>query len=343
MREHGTQEFTDQVPPLAMLRMVTGYWASQAIYVAAKLGIADLLKDGPRSCDDLARATRAHPESLDRLMRALASIGVFTTKEDLRFELTAVGACLQSGVLGSMRAMAVTLGEEHYHAWGNLLYSIRTGQPAFNHAYERGLFKYFVEKADAANIFNQAMADVTALVCFAVILAYDFSSISTVVDVGGGHGTLISSILKANPRMRGILFDSSPVIEEAKKHMNGDGLAERCELIAGDFFQSVPSGSDAYVLKNILHDWGDEQCVTILKNCRIAMAENSRVILVETVIPPEGGPSFDRLQDLNMLVMCGGRERSEGEYHVLFDAAGLKLARIVPTLSPMSLIEGMSK
>ena len=340
--EQTSQEIRHQIPPpLALLQMATGFWESQAVYVAAKLGIADLLKEGPRSCDDLAKATGTHLSSLCRLMSTLASLGVFVVGEDNHFRLTPLGRALQSGVPGSMRAMVLTLGEEHYQAWGNLLHSVSTGKPAFDHVYKMGLFQYFAQNAAASQTFNEGMADVTALVSFAVVMAYDFSGISTIVDVGGGHGALIRPILMANRKLKGILFDAAPAIEEAKKRVNGDGFAERCQIVSGDFFQSVPRGSDAYILKNILHDWDDERCVTILKNCQGAMAENGRVLLVETVIPPASAPSFDRLLDLNMLVISGGRERSEAEYRALFDAAGLRLTKIVPTLCPLSVIEGV--
>jgi O-methyltransferase/methyltransferase family protein len=344
MLEQTSQEIRQPMPPpLVLLEMATGFWVSQAIYVAAKLGIADLLKDGPRTSDDLARATWTHPSSLDRLMSTLASLGVFVVDTHNRFGLTPLGRSLQNGVPGSVRAMTLTLGEEHYHAWGDLLHSVSTGKPAFDHVYKMGLFQYFAQNAAASETFNEGMADVTALVSIAVLMAYDFSGISTIVDVGGGHGALIRTILMANPKLKGILFDAAPAIEEARKRTNGDGLAERCQFVAGDFFQSVPSGSDVCIMKNILHDWDDERCVTILKNCKAALAENGKVLLVETVMPPASAPSFDRLLDLNMLVISGGRERSEAEYRALFDAAGLELTKIVPTVSPLSVIEAVRK
>lgn len=344
MLEHYVQEQREPPPPpMALLQMATGYWESQAIYVAAKLGIADLLSDGPRSSFDLAQGTRTHPGSLRRLMRTLVSLGVFTEEKDNRFALTPIGNSLQSDVPGSLRSMVLTLGEEHYQAWGNLLQSVKTGEPAFNHVYKMGLFKYLAQNPAAGEVFNGAMDNITEMLSFGVVLAYDFSNISVIVDVGGGRGALINTILKMNPTLDGILFDTAPVIEEAMKARNGHGLGENCKAIAGDFFKSVPRGADAYILKNVLHDWDDEHCVKILENCCDAMTRNGRVLLVETVLRPDGAASFDRLQDLNMLVISGGRERSETEYRALFDVAGLKLARIVPTMSPMSVIEGVRK
>jgi hypothetical protein len=341
MLEQVSLRISDKVPPpLALLQLAMGYWVSQAIYVAAKLGIADSLKDGPKSCADLARATGAHPDSLDRLLRALASVGVFAPEKDNRFGLTPIGECLQSKTVGSMRAMVLTLGQEHYQAWAHLLHSIRTGEPAFDHVFKMGLFQYLAQNPASGQIFDEAMAGVTALVSFAIVAAYDFSAISTVVDVGGGHGELIKTILMVNRNVKAILFDSPPAIEEANRRINGDGLAKRYEVTAGDFFQSVPRGGDAYVLKNILHDWNDADCITILKNCHSAMAEHGKVLLVETVKTANGEP-FDSLLDLNMLVISRGRERSEAEYRALLDAAGLKLTKVIPTMSPLSVIEAV--
>jgi hypothetical protein len=341
MLEQVSLRICDEVPPpLALLRLAMGYWISQAIYVAAKLGIADLMKEGPRNCDDLARATGTDRGSLERLLRALTSLGVFAQEKDHRFGLTPIAQCLQSKAAGSMRAMVLTLGEEHYQAWAHLLHSVRTGEPAFDHVFRMGLFQYLAQKPASGLVFDEAMADLTALVSFALVAAYDFSGTSTVVDVGGGHGALIETILMVNRNLKAILFDSPLAIKEAKRRMHGDGLAERCEFIAGDFFQSAPVGGDAYVLKNILHDWDDERCITILKNCHSAMAANGKVLLLETVKTGDDEP-FDRLLDLNMLVISRGRERSEIEYQALLDAAGLKLTKLVPTMSPLSVIEAV--
>ena len=335
------QNQAESLPPLVVLRMATGYWASQAIYVAAKLGIADLLKEGPRNCDDLAGATWTHPPSLHRLMSTLVSLGVFAQEANGRFGLTPVGKALQSEVPGSMRAMVLTLGEEHYAAWGHLLHSVSTGQPAFDHVYKVGLFPYLAQHAAASETFNEGMANVTDVVAFAVVLAYDFSGMSTVVDVGGGHGALLTAILAANRKLKGTLFDVAPAVKEAKARVNWGGLAARCEMVAGDFFESVPGGADAYILKNVLHDWDDEHCMAILRSCRCAMAEHSRILVVEAMTTSANDPAFDRLLDLNMLVISGGRERSEAEYGALFDAAGLKLTKVIPTMCPLSVIEAV--
>ena len=319
--------------------MMAGYWLSQAIYVAAKLGIGDLLKDGPKGSGELAQAAGADPRSVYRLMRALASAGIFRAREDGCFEMTALAAQLQTGVSGSMRAMVIALGEEHYRAWGELLYSVKTGEAAWNHVYEMGIFEYFARHPGAGRKFAEAMTDLTAQISRAVTLAYDFSAISTLVDVGGGHGTLIRAVLGANPKMRGILFDGPAVVEAGQKQIEAAGLSERCQTVAGDFFKSVPAG-DAYILKSVIHDWDDDRAAMILRNCRRAMAPEGKVLLIEMIVPSGDEPSFTKLLDLNMLVISGGRERTESEYGALLAAAGFKLTRIVPTMSAMSVIEG---
>jgi SAM-dependent methyltransferase len=330
-------------PPGALLQMVTGYWVSQAIYVAAKLGIADLLKDGPKSYDELAKATGTHKRSLYRLLRALASVGVFAEAEDGRFGLTPLGECLQTGIPGSVRALTINHGERLYRAWGELLHSVRTGEIAFNHIFGMDVWQYAAQSPESAAIFSEAMAELTTQVSTAVVTAYDFSRFSKIVDIGGGNGTLIISILQANPKMSGVLFDLPYVVENARKHLDATDLIGRCEVVAEDFFASVPGGGDAYILKNIIHDWDDERALKILQNCHRAMAENGKLLLVEGVIPPGNEPSFGKLVDLNMLVMAGGCERTEAEYRTLFAAAGFKLTNVVPLPSPFSfsVIEGV--
>jgi hypothetical protein len=330
-------------PPLALFQMATGYWLSQALYVAAKLGIADLLKDGPKRVDQLAKASGAHSRSLHRLLRALASFAIFAETADGRFELTPMAVCLETDAPDSMRAMAIMLGEEHYHAWGDLLHSVKTGEIAFNHAYKTAFFDYLARHPQAGTTFGAAMTNMTAQVSLGVVMTYDFSSISTLLDIGGGHGTLLTAVLTANPDMKGILFDSPGVNEAGQKEIEGVGLAGRCEVVVGDFFKSVPSGADAILMKNVIHDWDDERSLTILKNCHKALPAAGKVILVEMVVPTGNEPSFAKLLDLNMLVISGGRERTEAEYRTLFESAGFALSRILATPSPMSVIEGLRR
>jgi ubiquinone/menaquinone biosynthesis C-methylase UbiE len=341
MIEHNPPSNADVRPPVAMLQMISGFWISRAIYVAAKLGIADHLCDGHRTVDELAAATGTHAPSLYRVLRALASVGIFTEDENRRFALTPLAETLQSDAPDSLRAFAtVELGEEHYPAWGELLHSVRTGEIAFDRAFGMPVWKFFEQNPENAKTFNDAMTGFTLAVNDAVLSSYDFSSIGKIVDVGGGHGSLIASILKANPKMRGVLFDAPPVIEGARHRIRDEGIADRCEAVAGDFFKSVPSGGDAYIVKWIIHDWDDEQSISILKNCHRAMADNGRLLLVEAVVPDGSEPHFSKYMDLNMLVMTGGRERTADQYRTLLEASGFKLTRIVPTKSPMSIIEG---
>ncbi len=332
---------TDVPPSVALLQMVTGYWVSQTIYVAAKLRIADLLKDGPKSCDELAKATETHARSLYRLLRALASMGVFVEVADHRFGLTPLAEYLQTEVPGSMRALAIMHGEEHYLAWGSVLHSVKTSETAFDHVFGMGFFQYLTQNPEVAAIFDDAMTGYTAQVSTAVVAAYDFSQFGTIVDVGGGYGTLITAILKANPTMKGVLFDLPHVAEDAKKRIEVAGLTGRCEVVAGDFFASVPSSGDAYLLKWIIHDWDEERAVAILNNCYRAMTENSKLLLVEAVIPHGNTPFFHKFMDLTMLVIAGGRERTEAEYRALLEAAGFRLTQIIPTPSEMSVIEAV--
>ncbi len=323
-----------------MLQMIQGFWVSRAIYAAAKLGIPDLLKDGPRSPDELAQATGTHAPSLYRVLRALDSVGVFAADDRGRFALTALGDTLRTGVPGSLRFFAIEeLGENHYPAWEKVLHSVKTGAIAFNHVYGASKWQYMTKHPDEATIFDEAMASFSSVVAAAIVAAYDFSSSATLVDIGGGDGLLLSTILQANPQLRGVLADLPHVTEGALRRFQVEELTERCQIAPGDFFDSVPA-ADTYVLKWIIHDWDDERSVAILKNCRSAMTKSGKVLLVEAVIGPGATTAFSKFVDLNMLVMTGGRERTEAEYRALFDAAGLRLTRVIPTHTEMSILEG---
>lgn len=331
----------EEVPPsIAMLQMISGFWISRAIYIAAKLGLADHLAEGRKTAQELATASGTDAASLYRVLRALASVGVFVEDDQKRFASTPLSDTLRTGVPGSLRAFAtVELGEEHYPAWGELLHSVKTGGIAFDHAFGVPVWKFFAENPDNARTFNEAMTGMTLAMNEAVLAGYDFSSIGTLVDVGGGHGSLLCSILEANPAMQGVLFDAPPVIEGARSHVDASGLAGRCKLVAGDFFQSVPAGGDALILKWIIHDWDDDRSVVILKNCHRAMNARGKLLLVEAVVPRGSEPHFSKFIDLNMLVMTGGRERTEDEYRTLLETSGFRLTGISPTHSPLSIIE----
>jgi hypothetical protein len=318
-----------------LARLVTGYWYTQTIYVAAKLGLAERINEGAKSAAELAEATGTDPRALYRLLRALASIGIFTEAED-RFAMTPLAACLLDP---STRAMATMRGESQYRSWGELLYSVQTGQPAFDKIYGQPIFAYFAEHPEVGRVFDQAMTGVHGRETDAVLQAYDFGGIQTLADVGGGNGSAIAALLSKHPAMQGILFDLPTVAERARANLRAARLEDRCQVVAGDFFDSVPAGADAYFLRHIIHDWDDEKSVAILGNCRRAMGDGARLLVVEGIVPPGNEPSVSKFFDLAMLVLPGGMERTEPEYRELFAAAGLRLTRIVPTRTWVSVIE----
>jgi len=331
----------DQNPaPPVLFQMATAYWASQAIYVAAKLGIADLLQDGPRSSAALAAQTGSDAPSLFRVLRALSSVGVFSQLGKDCFALSRLGDALRSDVPGSLRAIVITIGEIHYQACGELLHSVRTGSPAFDHVFGTSLFDYLQENASSADAFNRGMTNLSSLLAHAIILAYDFSGVTSMVDVGGGEGELLIRILELYPEMTGVVFDVADSLGSPRRTV---GNAERCSYIAGDFFDSVPEGAEAYILCGVVHDWSDDLAVAILSNCRKAMANNSRALIVEMIVPKTNSASFSKLLDLNMMVMTAGRERTKPEFHALLNAADLRVTRIIPTMAPQSVIEAVPK
>jgi hypothetical protein len=335
-----------ELPPhFVLFRMVTGYYVSRAIHVAAKLGIADLLAEGARGHDELARATSTHPDSLRRVLRLLAGAGVFTEEEDGKFALTPIGACLRSGVPGSMRAATLLFGGITQEAWGDLLHSVETGEPAFRRVFGMDSFAYIAEHPDEAANFDAAMAGFTKRIATAVAEAYDFSPFHRIVDIGGGNGLLLAGILTAYPALAGIIFDLPHVAARAEEQIRELDLADRCEIVGGDFFKEVPSGGDAYLLKHVIHDWNDDRATEILRNCRRAMGAEATLLIVEGVYPSRIDQSEESrgaaANDVNMLVCTGGRQRSEAEFRGLFDAAGFRLMRIVPTQAPVKVIEGV--
>ncbi len=327
-------------PHEQMSRMLTGYWITQAVYVAAKLGVADLLKDGPRTAAELAQSTRTDAAALYRLLRALASMDVFTEGTDHRFSLTPLAECLRSDVPESQRSLAMMVGEEHYVAWGELLYSVQTGKIAFDKSYGMPVFEFLSRNPEKATIFDEAMVGVHGRESAAMLDAYDFSKIGTLTDIGGGNGSLLTAVLKKYPNMKGRLYDLPGVAERARKNIEAAGLADRCQVIGGNFFESVPAGADAYLLRHIIHDWDDEKSLTILRNVRRVIGPAGKLLLVEGVVPPGNEPSFTKLLDLAMLVIPGGKERTADEYKKLFETGGFELTRIVPTRSEVSVIEG---
>lgn len=320
--------------------MINGFQISQALHVAATLGIADLLDGGPRSVGDLAESAGTDAPALSRLLRALASIGVFT-EIDGAFCLTPAAAPLRSGVPGSVRAWAMNIGQPYFwQSWGHLLHSVRTGEPAFPSLYGMSAWEYRQDHPDANAIFNAAMTDLSMGVVDAVVESYDFSGIDVLVDVGGGEGSLLAAILAANPALRGILFDQPHVVRSAGTLLEDAGVAPRCEVMEGNFFDSVPAGANAYLLKSIIHDWDDGSAIHILRTCRAAIAATGKLLIVDRVIQPGNDPDPSKYMDLNMLVMLGGRERTADDFGKLYAEAGFRLTRIVPTLSGFGVIEG---
>jgi SAM-dependent methyltransferase len=327
-------------PPIVMMDLITGYWISQAIGAVAKLGVADRLANGPQTCDQLAREVGADPGALYRVMRLLASIGVFAQAAPRSFELTALGDTLRSDTPGSVRNYAVTeTAPGHWQPWGRLEESIRTGQPMARAALGMDVFEWYARNPEEAGYFNAAMGNLSALAADELVRVFDFSAVRKVVDVGGAHGVLLATILHTNPTTHGILFDLPHVIATAGESITKQGLSERCELRSGDFFKAVPEGADLHLLKQIIHDWDDERATQLLRNCHRSLAPGGTLLLVEMVIPPNNQPSPAQATDLNMLVMLGGRERTEEEYQSILSAGGFRLARVIPTHSPFSVIE----
>jgi hypothetical protein len=335
MAEASTHQQLDQ--------MITGYWISQAIYAAAKFGIADLLKDGSQTVEVLAAATATNPDALYRLLRALASVGIFTEGESRHFSLTPLAELLRSDVAGSKRALALMSGDEQFRAWAEIDYSIRTGRMAFDKVFGKPIFDYLGEHPDKARIFDAAMVGIHGRESSGILNAYDFSVFGIVADIGGGNGSQITEILKKHSRMKGILFDLPHVIERAKERIQAAGLRDRCQLVAGSFFDAVPEGADAYVLRHIIHDWDEEKCLAILRNCHRAMRPTSKLLVIESVIPAGNEPFHGKFLDLVMLLIPGGKERTESEYRALFERAGFELTSIFPTGTAVSVVEGKKR
>lgn len=335
----------DLPPAVAMMQMLGGFRVARSIYVAAELGIADLLADGPKSIDELAQATGSHGPSLYRVLRALGGVGIFAEDETGRFNLTPPAEFLQTDVPDSLRASVMLFGEEwHWRLWGDLHYSVKTGEPAFDHLYEKGFFDFYNQNPEFAKTSSQSKTSMVARASASLVGNYDFSSIGKVVDIGvaGGYGSTLVSLLKANPTMKGVLFDFPPVIEGAKPVIEAAGLTDRCELIAGNCVESVPSGGDAYILMFVIHNWDDERAVKILKNCHQAMAEDGRVLLIEMIMPSGNDPFVGKVVDLESLLLTpGGYERTEAQYRSLLEAAGFKVANIIPTQTANSVIEAV--
>ncbi len=332
-----------QLPPEAVLMQLTGgAFISQAISVAAKLGLADLLAAKPKQVSELAAETKMHERSLYRLLRCLSSVGVFNETEPNVFALTPLAEPLRADAPNSMRDIIIFMGEPwHWRVYGEMLYSVETGKPAWGRVHGAEVFEYFEQNPEEAETFNRAMTNLSLMAIPAITEAYDFAGINTLADIAGGHGRLLAGILKANTQLKGLLFDMPSVIDGATALLEKEGVAERVELARGSFFESVPAGADAYMMKHIIHDWDDERSLQILKNIHRAIPAHGKVLLVEMVIAHGNEPHFGKIQDMEMLVSPGGIERTESQYRELLQQAGFKLTRIIQTRSPLSIIEAV--
>jgi SAM-dependent methyltransferase len=329
----------------AMLERIAAYWQSQLVFVAAKLGIADALVAGPLTVHEIAARVGAHPPYLGRVLRALASVGIFAADPHGRFHLTRLAQTLRSDHPESLRNFALMLVDDYnWSAWGALEHTVRTGESAFEHVHGAPAFSWMRANPEKEKMFSASMASISVMENAAVTRAYAFGKLRKVVDVGGAHGHLLVSILRSYVKVRGVLFDQPSVIEEAAKSgfLGASDLAGRCEAVGGDFFDSVPQGADAYVMKYIIHDWDDEKSVRILQNCRKAMAEDGRVLVIDHVVAAGNRFDWGKLMDINMMVMLASKERTKDEFRQLFARAGLRLKRVVRTASSLSILEGVA-
>jgi len=326
---------------MILMQMVFGKAITQALSVVARFKVADQLATGPKTAAELAIATGLHAGHLYRVMRALAGLGVFSGDADGRFGLTPLGNLLRSDVPGSVRPIATYVCDPwSWKPWGDLAGSVKSGEPVFDRMFGEGVFDYFGKHPDEAATFNEGMTGFSQQAAAAVLKAYDFSKFGTIVDVGGGHGALLLSILTANLWVNGVVFDAPSVAVGAVDAIKGAGLADRCRAEGGDFFKAVPGG-DLIILKHIIHDWNDAKATSILKACRAAIPPTGKLLLVELVVPPGFAPHMAHVLDLEMMVICDGKERTEAEYRELLAGAGFKLTRIVPTEGPHGLVEAI--
>jgi ubiquinone/menaquinone biosynthesis C-methylase UbiE len=331
-----------ELPQTSLMRMIRSYQVVQMIYVATKLNLADLLADGPRNSSELAAASGTQPDALYRLLRALASQGIFAEDQQGRFDLTPLAQSLRQGVPGSLHSTVLFHGDPITQGvWGELLHAVKTGEDGYHRLYGMSAWSHREQHLDYGMLFDNFMTEVTMLDVAAVVAAYDFSSITLLVDIAGGHGSLIAAILKANPTLQGILFDQPHVISGAQPVLESAGVTDRCQQVSGDFFAELPTNGDAYLLKSIIHDWNDADSIRILKNVRRAIQPDGKLLLVDFVIPPGNDPHPGKLPDINMLVSLGGRERTEAEFRDVLAQAGFRLTQVIPTSAGKSVIEAV--
>lgn len=326
---------------IKLVNRIHGLIHTQLISAVARLGIADLLSDGEKSVAELAKATGTIEKRLYRILRALTGIGIFTESSSQHFELTELAEPLRKDSPNSVRNLAIMMGSEwHARAWANILHCLENRESAFEGVYGASLFNYLQGHPDDAAVFHNTMTATAQKQAAAVCHAYNFPDVGTIVDIGGGHGNLLSQILLAHPNLRGILFDSPSVAKDAARLIESKGLTDRCQVVGGDFYDGVPKGGDVYLLKRIIHDYDDDKALTILRHCCDVMTENDRILVIDIVFTGEDLPSLNNLMDLEMMVLLNGKERTEAEFKELFSRAGLKLQRIIPTRSEVSIVEG---
>jgi len=324
------------------LPLIFGYRASLLLLAVAELRIADTLAEGPLTCSEIAARTGTQAGPVYRVLRALATYGVFEEIEDGRFRLTPPAQFLRADVPGSLRDLTLfTTSNWVQQAWGQLAHTMRTGETAFDHVHGAPLFEFLASHPDEEGVFSRAMAGRVSATEATIAENYDFSGAKVVVDVGGGHGALLGMLLTVHPHLHGVLFDLPHVVAGARTRIDSLGVADRCSFVDGDFFQTVPPGGDHYIMSRIIHDWNDERSAAILDQCRRAIPDDGKLLLIEAVIPPGNDPHPGKLTDMMMLLVPGGAERTELEYRDLFRRSGFQLTRVVPTGAGLSVIEAV--
>jgi ubiquinone/menaquinone biosynthesis C-methylase UbiE len=329
-------------PPLdILLEMVSGVWISRIIYTAAKLGLADLLSQGPKSSEELARETKMDPDALYRVLRALVSLGIFVETGDRIFELNEMGAYLKTGPQ-TLRAFILMMGESwQMRTWEKMMFSVESGQPAFDQVMGAPMWEYFSKHPLNGQTFDEAMTSFTAHMVESVLDKYDFSTFENMVDIGAGSGYLLSAILNHYPEAEGVVFDLPPAVKSARKWMEQEGLSERCRFVTGDCLKFIPSGGDLYLMKHVLHLFQDDMALQILRNVRSSMAHYHKLLVLEMVIPQTNDRFYGKMLDMMMLVGTGGRERTEEEYRTLLSVGGFEITQMIATTSPVSIMECM--
>lgn len=324
-----------------LFQMIYGKWITQALGSVVELGIPDQLTKGARPCSQIAREAGVSEDSLYRLLRALASLGLFAETGNRRFRLTTMGRLLRSDHPESLAGFArFTAHSSTWRPWGHLTYSVKTGLPAFDHVFSQPIFQYFAQNPEASTIFDNAMTSISTVEARATAEAYDFKGVGTLMDVAGGHGVLLATIMRRQKKMRGILFDLPHVAAGAAATFAHAGIGGRVRIETGDFFKELPADADAIILKHILHDWDDDSATRILQTCHRALGAEGKVLIVDPVVPPGNTPHYGKLLDLEMLVLTPrGRERTKAEYAKLLRGAGFELSRVIPTRTPLSIVE----